>query len=226
MSDGWCRGEPKSIEHERNGQNLPAQGPGCCESLGTIARNDKSHIRTATAEQERIGLTSQLEQLTIAISALSGSAGGRGGGRRGTMSAAGRARIAAAQRARWAKLKSQKVVSIASRKRRKLPFAGIARIRAAQKARWTKWSKQHKTASAVICARRGSQRCYRAPSPNRSSNSDRSTPERDDNGTRLNHRKTNSSLLGCRLLLDGFGHSHDVSRNLHLLHNAGPFLLR
>jgi hypothetical protein len=61
------------------------------------------------------------------------------------MSAAGRARIAAAQRARWAKAKGGKVVSIASRRRRKMSAAAIARIRAAQKARWAKWRKAKKT---------------------------------------------------------------------------------
>jgi len=57
-------------------------------------------------------------------------------GRR-TMSAAARARIAAAQRARWAKVKGQrKVVSIAPKRR--ISPAGLARIRAATKARWAK----------------------------------------------------------------------------------------
>jgi predicted nucleic acid-binding Zn-ribbon protein len=89
-------------------------------------------------EQERNRLSSRLEQLNNAISALTGASSTR----RGTLSSAGRARIAAAQRARWAKAKGQKVVSIASRKRRKLSAAAIARIRAAQKARWAKWRKR------------------------------------------------------------------------------------
>jgi hypothetical protein len=62
------------------------------------------------------------------------------------MSASGRARIAAAQRARWAKVKGQKVVSIATPKGRKMSASAIARIRAAQKARWAKWRKQRKSA--------------------------------------------------------------------------------
>ena len=92
--------------------------------------------------QERNRLSSRLEQLNNAISALTGAT--RGG--RGKISAAGRARIAAAQRARWAKAKGRKVISIASPKRRKMSPAAIARIRAAQKARWAKWRKQQKTA--------------------------------------------------------------------------------
>jgi len=92
-------------------------------------------------EQERNRLSSQLEILNNALSALSV----KGLSRRGRMSAAGRARIAAAQRARWVKAKG-KVVSIAAHKKRKLSGAGIARIRAAQKARWAKWRKAQKSA--------------------------------------------------------------------------------
>jgi hypothetical protein len=91
-------------------------------------------------EQERRRLSSELGKLNNALAALNGAS--RGTIRKG-MSAAGRARIAAAQRARWAKLKG-KVVSITARKTRKLSTAAIAHIRAAQKARWAKWRKQQK----------------------------------------------------------------------------------
>ena len=57
------------------------------------------------------------------------------------MSAAARARIAAAQRARWAKVKGQqKIVSIAPK--RHISAAGLARIRAANRTRWAKWRRQ------------------------------------------------------------------------------------
>jgi hypothetical protein len=78
-------------------------------------------------------LTAQLERLNNAISALSGMGGG------------GRVRIGAVQRARWAKSKRPKVVSIARSGRRKLSAAALANIRAAQKARWAKWRKAKKT---------------------------------------------------------------------------------
>jgi hypothetical protein len=91
-------------------------------------------------EQERTRLSSQLEALNKALSALGSTT--HHGARR--ISAAGRARIAAAQRARWAKAQGNKVVSIAPRKRRKMSATAIARIRAAQKARWAKWRKQQK----------------------------------------------------------------------------------
>lgn len=93
-------------------------------------------------EQERISISSQLEKLNKALSALSiKEPTGRG-----AISVAGRARIAAAQRARWAKIKGKKVVSITTGKKRKLSAAALARIRAAQKARWAKWRKAQKTA--------------------------------------------------------------------------------
>ena len=90
-------------------------------------------------QQERRRLTSQLEGLSNALSAL-----GAIGRRRVRMSAAGRARIAAAQRLRWAKVKGKKVAVIPTPKRRRMSASAIARIRAAQKKRWTKWRKQQK----------------------------------------------------------------------------------
>jgi len=92
-------------------------------------------------EQERSLLKSQLEQVSNAISAL--NEGNRTSTRR-TMSAAGRARIAAAQRARWAKVKGKQTTTATPIKKRKLSAAALARIRAAQKARWAKWRKRQK----------------------------------------------------------------------------------
>jgi len=91
-------------------------------------------------QQERMRLTSQLENVNNALSALNGVSNNRTG--RTMISTAGRARIAAAQRARWAKRKGQKVVSIAA-KRTMSPVAR-KRIAAAQKARWAKWRKRQK----------------------------------------------------------------------------------
>jgi len=60
------------------------------------------------------------------------------------MSDVGRARIAAARRARWAKVKRQEITSITARRPRKLSAAALANIRAAQKTRWAKWRKGQK----------------------------------------------------------------------------------
>jgi hypothetical protein len=89
-------------------------------------------------EQERTRLASQLANLNAALTALNGS----GSSRRGTMSAAGRARIA--QRARWARVKGRKVVSTTAK--RKMSSAARKRIVAAQKARWAKWRKKQASA--------------------------------------------------------------------------------
>jgi len=93
-------------------------------------------------KQERTRLAAQLESLNNAITALNGTGNKRPGRK---MSAAGRARVAAAQRARWAKLRGKKVVSITARKRTISP-AARQRIAAAQKARWAKWRRQQKSA--------------------------------------------------------------------------------
>jgi hypothetical protein len=94
-------------------------------------------------EQERNRLGAQLERLNHALSVLIGTSNHRA---RRTISAAGRRRIAAAQRARWAKVKGRKVVSILARKGRTISPAARKRIVAAQKARWAKWRKAHNKA--------------------------------------------------------------------------------
>lgn len=90
-------------------------------------------------ELERNRLSSQLQNINRALAALGTTSHTRSG-----ISVAGRARIAAAQRLRWAKAKGEKVVSIASRRKRKMSAAAISRIRAAQKARWAEWRKKRK----------------------------------------------------------------------------------
>ena len=92
-------------------------------------------------EQERSRLANQLESLSSALSALNGTGNVRTSRK---MSAAGRARIAAAQRARWAKTKGRKVVVVSAAKKTMSP-AARRKIAAAQKARWAKWRKQKKT---------------------------------------------------------------------------------
>ena len=87
-------------------------------------------------QQERDRLATELQRLDTAISALSGT---NLTPRTRRLSSAGRARIAEAQRARWARVKGQKVVSIS--RRRSMSPAARRRIAAAQKARWAKWRK-------------------------------------------------------------------------------------
>jgi hypothetical protein len=86
-------------------------------------------------------LKQQRNALNTAIAALEGVSTDGITPKR-TLSASARARIAAAQRARWAKAKGQKASATAPVKKRKLSGTALARIRAAQKARWAKWRKQ------------------------------------------------------------------------------------
>ena len=104
-------------------------------------------------QKERTRLEDELHRITTALVAF-GNVYMRGGQskaavttrKRRIISAAGRKRIAAAQRARWAKIKGQRVVSISARKGRTMSPAARKRIVAAQKARWAKWRKAQKKA--------------------------------------------------------------------------------
>lgn len=102
-------------------------------------------VRLLKKEQDR--LTRELRGIGAALAAF-GKAYGKGTGTR-KLSASARARIAAAQRARWAKVREkagaeQKVVPI--RGKRTLSTAARKKIAAAQRARWAKAKAGKKTA--------------------------------------------------------------------------------
>jgi len=65
--------------------------------------------------------------------------------KRRTMSAVGRARIAAAQRARWARLNGEKTPANEHKPRRKFSAAARAKIAAAARARWAKAKAEGRT---------------------------------------------------------------------------------
>ena len=91
-------------------------------------------------QQERARAQREVERFDAALAALNGSANHRGGSR-GHLSAAGKARIAEAQRARWAKARgnAQPAAAKASPQKRTLSSAARKRIAAAQRARWSKF---------------------------------------------------------------------------------------
>jgi len=97
-------------------------------------------------QKERKRLEDELHRVAAALTAFGNvyMHGSRTIRKERTISVAGRKRIAAAQRARWAKIKGHKVVSISSRKGRSMSPAARKRIVAAQKARWAKWRKAQK----------------------------------------------------------------------------------
>ncbi|MEI6196806.1 MAG: hypothetical protein WCS42_21025 [Verrucomicrobiota bacterium] len=101
-------------------------------------------LRHAADLKEKIGALSK------ELSALLGTpspASTKTPKKKGGMSAAGRAKVAAAQKARWAKIKATKPVTKAPAKKSKMSAVGRAKIAAAQKARWAKIKAAKATAS-------------------------------------------------------------------------------
>ena len=97
-----------------------------------------SSLTTAQLRQAA-DLKEKIAALTKELSSLLGaSASAKAPKKKGGMSAAGRARVAAAQKARWAKIKGAKPAVKAPAKKRKMSAAGKARLSAATKARWAK----------------------------------------------------------------------------------------
>jgi hypothetical protein len=78
----------------------------------------------------------RIDRAIQALTSLNGSTSEEAPAR--TMSVSARRRIAAAQRARWAKQKGTRTATVTARPKRRISAAGIARIRAAAKARWAK----------------------------------------------------------------------------------------
>ena len=99
--------------------------------------------------KERDRAAKEVERLNAALAALNGNPyGKRTGGV--TLSAAARERIAAAQRARWAKVRASKgnAKSASRVPRRTMSAAARAKIAQAQRLRWAKQKKSaHKRAA-------------------------------------------------------------------------------
>ena len=91
--------------------------------------------------KERDQAARVVERLDAALAALNGGSYRKRTATRRTISAAGRARIAAAQRARWAKVRGnagQKQNVVSMPKKRTMSAAARRKIAAAQRARWAK----------------------------------------------------------------------------------------
>ena len=97
-------------------------------------------------KKERDRVQQQLSGLNAALEAFAGVYRGNDGIRpRRKMSAKGRARIVAAQKARWAKVRGHKVVPITKIKRT-MSTSARRKIAAAQRARWAKVKRGKKVA--------------------------------------------------------------------------------
>jgi hypothetical protein len=107
--------------------------------MSSINNLSVQQLRQAASLKERI------EALEKELSQLLGSPAGpvtvKAPKKKGGMSAAGKAKIAAAQKARWAKIKSAKPAVTAvkpAKKKFTMSAAAKAKISAAAKARWAK----------------------------------------------------------------------------------------
>jgi hypothetical protein len=96
-------------------------------------------INLSSVQLRRIAdLKEKIDSLQHELNQLLGGAA-PGGRRKSGMSAAGRARIAAAQKARWAKFHSvKKTAKAGARPGRKMNAAARAKIAAAARARWAR----------------------------------------------------------------------------------------
>ena len=115
-----------------------------CATMNSFINLTPQQLRKAANVQERIvSLQKQLSQLLGApVRLVPGAAR-----KKRTMSAAGRARIAAAARARWAKIRGAKRAARPVQKpRRKISAAGRARLAALARARWKAAKAQGKKA--------------------------------------------------------------------------------
>jgi hypothetical protein len=100
------------------------------EESGIVVQLKKEHER----------LMREIRGVSAALAAF-GAAYGKQNAVRGNMSAAGRARISAAQKARWAKAKAsggQHQTVVTMPKKRAVSADARKRMAAAQKARWAK----------------------------------------------------------------------------------------
>jgi hypothetical protein len=125
-----------------------------------MPRQAQPKVDESILEMAIVGYQSRLEEVSAKIADLKAQLGRRGPGRpratatgtgqagqpkRRTISKAGRARIAAAQRARWAAQKQQPAQA-EKPKKRKLSAAGLKAIREATKKRWAAYRKAHESA--------------------------------------------------------------------------------
>jgi hypothetical protein len=102
----------------------------------TLLSLSTSQLKQALAIREKIeALERELEQVVAGASPVTNGTGDK---RKWTMSPGARAKIAAAQRARWAKQKTGAPAGKPSKGKRKMSAAARAKIAAVARARWAK----------------------------------------------------------------------------------------
>jgi hypothetical protein len=126
-----------------------------------MPRQAQPKVDDTMLEMAIVGYRSQLKELSAKVADIEAQLGQRRPGRpkaaatsadpggltkRRTISKAGRARIAAAQRARWAAQKQQQAETVTVKKR-KMSAAGLKAIREGTKKRWAAYRKAHGSAA-------------------------------------------------------------------------------
>lgn len=112
---------------------------GVFETIMSITNLSAQELRHAADLQEKIArLRTELDHL------LGGASAAAAPRKRRKMSAAARARIAAAQRARWAKRRGVKPGKATAKRKRKISAAGRKRLAQLARARWAKAKAQGK----------------------------------------------------------------------------------
>ena len=107
--------------------------PSCNPDMSSLSNLSAQQLRRAASIKDQIDtLSSELSRLLATSDDRTAPAGSR------TMSAAARRKIAAAQKARWAKVKGGTSEKPGQKPKRKMSAAGRARIAVAAKARWAK----------------------------------------------------------------------------------------
>jgi len=124
-----------------------------------MPRHAQPKVDRTILEMAIVGYQSEVEKISAKIADVQAQLGESspkatatgtdqaGPQKRRTMSKAGRARIAAAQRKRWAAQKKQQAPPPAKPKKRKLSAAGLKAIREATKKRWAAYRKAHVSAA-------------------------------------------------------------------------------
>lgn len=110
-----------------------------------------TNLSTISVKQLKraVNLREKIESLQNELAAILGESTGAASGGRRIMSAAARARISAAQKARWAKQRNGGIAP-GVQVRRKMSAAARAKIAAAARARWAKAKAENRNSLAAV----------------------------------------------------------------------------
>jgi len=131
---------------------------GQCFNDGTMINLTSSQLRQAANIKDKIAA---LEKQLAAITGTKAAPIAKAPKKKGGMSAAGKAKIAAAQKLRWAKVKAAKPAVVKPVKKGGMSAAGKARIAAAQKLRWAKVKAAKATPKAVKPAQKPAKKKFK-----------------------------------------------------------------